>query len=798
MIRNLALGLALVGALALAWWAGTPPRPLPDTAPATAFSAARAMVDDRVIARVPHPIGTSANAAARDYIVQRMTELGLQPQVQKTFAFSRTKRLSDPFVLGGQVENIVGVLPGADRATPAVALMAHYDSVPGSPGAADDAAGVAATLEAVRALKAQGTPARDVVVVITDGEEAGLLGAQGFFREHPLARHVGFLINMDTRGGGGRAQMFQTGADNGQVVDLFRRSAANPTSSSLTVFIYEHMPNDTDFTIAKDAGVTGLNYAFIGRQFDYHSPTSTADNLDQASLQHMGEQILAASRAAATAKTLPAKAPNAVYSHLFGNYVLAYPPAMGWAVLAAALALTAIGVWRAQRRAAFTWGDVARGAGAAAYLALTASVLLRMARRGTGAGFGFMEQRSLLAQVGLWEGALLLVGTGATIYAAAASGRGSSRFHAALLAAAAGAACCAFGLDIPGLVIGGAGALVALFTFGKPAGIAGAWTGVLATAFVVAVGAQIAAAPTAFVVAWPLTIAALMGAATAMGSARAPWVSLLLVVPAVATLGWILGFGHGAFQGLDLPELLALICWLGALVVWPLAHGTPEGGDARMGALAAVLLGLGLTAVVHFLPPWSARHPQATTVLFVQDVDGGKAWRVSPTPNLEPWTEAALKADGGAVAKTNLPMVNPFHPVWAAPAKPVTAAAPQMTFMRQADGSLLLTVMPPPNARGLSLNLRSGQKLIDTTVNGRPTALFDQPGQWSVLRFATAPQGVTIGFRSVAGGALEVRWGAETDDWPAEAKPLPPLADKLMAFGDSGSLVAIGARRFTW
>lgn len=798
MIRNLALGLALIGALALAWWANTPPRPLPASAPSSAFSAERAMVDDRVIARVPHPIGTPANAAVRDYLIQRMSVLGLQPQVQKTFAFERSKRSPDPFVLGGEVENIVGVLPGVDRATPAVALMAHYDSVPGSPGAADDAAGVSAVLETVRALKAQGTPARDVVVVLTDGEEAGLLGAQAFFREHPLARHVGFLINLETRGGGGRALMFQTGDQNGQVIDLFRRSATNPTSSSLIVYIYQHMPNDTDFTVAKNAGLTGLNFAFIGKQFDYHSPTSTADNLDQGALQHMGDQALAATKAAATAKALPAKAPDATYSHLFGPWMLAYPTVMGWGVLVLALALAAVGIWRAQRRMAFTWGDVARGVGAALYLILTAAALLHLARRATGAGFGFMEQRVLLAQAGIWEAALALIGLGATIYAVATAGRGSSRFQAALLTGLAGAAGCAFGLDIPGLVIGVAGAVVALLTFGKPAGVAGAWTGVFATAALAALAAQIAAPPTAFVIAWPLVVASLLGALTAMGSARPPWVALLLVVPTVPALAWLLGFGHGAFQALDLAELLALICWLGALVAWPLAHGQPDGRDARLAALGAILVGLVLVAVVRYLPPWSARHPRATTVLYVQDVDGGKAWRVARAPDLAPWAEAALKADGGTIGKPAIPIVSSFRPVWGAPAKPVAATPPQMNFVRQPDGSLLLTVTPPPNSRGLSLDVRSGQKLTDTTVNGRPTALFDQPGQWSILRFANAPQGVTIGFRSIAGGALEVRWGAETDDWPAEAKPLPPHDAKIMGFGDSGALVAIGARRFTW
>nr|QQZ51290.1 hypothetical protein JKL49_09545 [Phenylobacterium glaciei] len=36
-------------------------------------------------------------------------------------------------MIGGVVENLIGVLPGKDRKAPALALMAHYDSVPGSP-----------------------------------------------------------------------------------------------------------------------------------------------------------------------------------------------------------------------------------------------------------------------------------------------------------------------------------------------------------------------------------------------------------------------------------------------------------------------------------------------------------------------------------------------------------------------------------------------------------------------------------------------------------------------------------------
>ena len=52
-----------------------------------------------------------------------------------------------------RVRNVVAVLPGSDS-TGRLFLMAHHDSVETGPGAADDAAGVSALLESVRALAA--------------------------------------------------------------------------------------------------------------------------------------------------------------------------------------------------------------------------------------------------------------------------------------------------------------------------------------------------------------------------------------------------------------------------------------------------------------------------------------------------------------------------------------------------------------------------------------------------------------------------------------------------------------------
>ena len=51
-------------------------------------------------------------------------------------------------------------------------IAVHYDGVPAGPAAGDDAAGCAALLETVRALRARKQPlANDVIALFTDGEE---------------------------------------------------------------------------------------------------------------------------------------------------------------------------------------------------------------------------------------------------------------------------------------------------------------------------------------------------------------------------------------------------------------------------------------------------------------------------------------------------------------------------------------------------------------------------------------------------------------------------------------------------
>jgi Zn-dependent M28 family amino/carboxypeptidase len=61
---------------------------------------------------------------------------------------------SQPFTAQGRsVRNIEAELPGVEPHAEIVVLGAHYDSVPGCPGANDNASGIAALLEIARALR---------------------------------------------------------------------------------------------------------------------------------------------------------------------------------------------------------------------------------------------------------------------------------------------------------------------------------------------------------------------------------------------------------------------------------------------------------------------------------------------------------------------------------------------------------------------------------------------------------------------------------------------------------------------
>ena len=787
MARIVGLGVALTAGFVLFYLAAATPRPAPADAPSTSFSASRAMTDVRTLGGAPHPLGSAADAAVRDQLVVRMRELGLSPRIQRASSFA----VFGTQLGGGVVDNVVGVLPGRDPSAPALALMAHHDSVPGSPGAADDTAGVATALEIARAIKAMGVPRRDVILVITDGEEAGMLGARAFFAKDPLAAHIGYVINLETRGGGGRTLMFETSPRNGGDVALLRRTAYAPNSNSLDVLIYRAMPNDTDFTVAKAYGEVGLNYAFIGRQFDYHSPSSTPAALDQGALQHMGAQVLPTAAALAFGP-LPPRAPDLVYSDLFGLGVVAYPPSVGWGLIAVAAGLIGFGALAARRRKALSLSDGLRGLGASLYVAAAGGAVLELARKATGVGSGWIGYRPILARFSLFEVMMLAAALSAVWAAAAFSGTGRSRKLAVALALGAGLGSCLFqGFDALGLGLGVTGALAGLASFGHPTRVAGGWSGLLIAGWVVAVAVQLVAPMADFIIAWPLLAAALVSATTAAGADTRPPARIFTLAVAAAVFAWLGGLFHGLMQGLDLAPLGALPAWLAALLVWPCLVAEPPQAPRLWPAAGLLALALTLAAGLHLTSPWSARYPSAAEPVFVIDADGRRAWRASL---LAPgaWVRQVLGAEGGGPQPLQLPFRS--RAVVAAPAR-LTPAPPSTAALSSGpNGRFTLTLGAQGDRAQALISLRSAAAPVDqVTLNGDPTP-YKLGARQDGLILWNGPDPLVVSFTTRVPGAPSVQITTVYPRWfSAQSLPATPADEQLWDLAGS-SLVINGVK----
>src|ERR1700750_2855382 len=188
----------------------------PDAA-VTEFSAGRA---NATLARVlgpeiPHPISSDENANVRARILKEFASLGVKTTTYKAFTCNAWRGFR--FIPCATVTDIIGeVVPGEGKA---IVLLAHSDSLPAAPGASDDESGGSIVLEAIRALHARGGESlHPVIAVITDGEEAGLLGANAFLENPALKARVGAVVNADNRGTRGRSLLFQTTAGDSKYI----------------------------------------------------------------------------------------------------------------------------------------------------------------------------------------------------------------------------------------------------------------------------------------------------------------------------------------------------------------------------------------------------------------------------------------------------------------------------------------------------------------------------------------------------------------------------------------------------
>ncbi len=317
LMRSLTVFFFLIIIVCYGFLSNQPPKVVGKDAPAHVFSAERAMEYMPHIAAQPHSLGSVEHLKVRNYLLDVLQKLGTEPELQMAEVYS------PEYFKAATVGNIIVRLRGTNSSK-AVLIMGHYDSVNHAFGASDDGSAIVTMLETLRLLKSQPPLKNDVIFLFTDGEEDGLLGAEAFLAQHPLAKEIGLILNFEASGTKGQSLMFETSANNNWLIKEFANAAPYPAANSLSYEIYRYMPNDTDLTPFKENGYQGLNFAYIDNRFDYHTDGDNIANTSVKSIQHHGSYAAALVKHFGNIDLNQTSEGNAVYFNTIGNGFVHY------------------------------------------------------------------------------------------------------------------------------------------------------------------------------------------------------------------------------------------------------------------------------------------------------------------------------------------------------------------------------------------------------------------------------------------------------------------------------------------
>ncbi|MCA2229395.1 M28 family peptidase [Nonomuraea aurantiaca] len=757
----------LMAVIMLSAMADSTMQPLPANAPSAQFSAERALAHLKRFAAEPRPIGSPASGRARDYLAGQLRAAGLQVEIQRSVG----ARSAAGLATFGQVDNIVGRLPGTGS-TGTVLIAAHYDSAAMGPGASDDGAAVAAMIETVRALRTGPGSRNDIVLLMSDGEEDGVLGAEAFIRDHPLGKAGGVLLNWEARGVSGPSLMFETTVGNARLVETFVNAVPAPRGHSAMVELYRLLPNNTDFTPLAKAGFTGMNFAYIQRSSLYHTAGDSIANLNRGSLQHHGTNMLALTRALGDAdlRTLTSDH-DVTYFRAFGT-MITYPGRLVWPLAAlAVVAVAGLALLARLRRLLSLPRLIAATVSAVVPLVLSAA----------------------LAQ-GLWE---LLVAWRPAYDLMGGLLHRPRPYQAAI------AVLCA--LAVLGWY------LVLRRRLGPAALAVGALTwlaglGVLCAQ--VAPGAS-------FLFALPALLGALGYLAAAL--LRAPaWARRAAAMLGPITAAMLLPSLAGDVfdgMGLALGGVSALVLALFGLIAVPIAEmflPDPATQPKRAAvlpdpairptravvlpvSLTALLLATGLVATGLMVDDFDAGQPQRTHLAYVMDADTRTAHWVSADTDPAQWTRQYVSGHDTAA----LPAGYARGTLWTGPAPVIAAASPRAAVLAHSEGTLKLHVTAGKGAR--SVTLRLDQPITHVTASAGRFGSASVPvtgtraGTWpSEIRFRGIPaQGVQITLRIPEADRIRLTVIGETDGLTGVPGFAPRPPHLVAATREDGDLIAV-------
>ncbi len=710
--------LALAAIVALSCALQRPPTPVPASVPPTAFSAQRAYADlQRIAGPEPTPIGSAGSDAIRDHLVSVLSAAGFNVEVQ-TGVGSQTFQST---TVAGSVDNVVATLPGSDS-TGLVVLAAHYDSTFGTPGAADDKASVAAMLETARALANAGPLRNDVVMIFTDGEEAGLLGASSFVAEHPLADRGGVVLNWEATGNAGPSVMFETSSGNAELIKELAASAPYPVGDSALAALYQAGTQNTDFTVFRKAGFLGLNFAFIDGVSAYHHVRDTAANLNPAGLQHMGANMLGLARGLADRDLAALRSDHdSVFFTVFGQ-MITYPMWWVWPLAGLGLAVViALGVL-ARRRELATTPRLLAGAAAALLPIIVAPLaaigwwqLLIMIRPGYG---NLAMGDPYRPEVYRWALGALTVTILLAWYLALRRRIGPESMAIGALAWPA-----VFGVVTAALlpamsyygslsaVAAGAGALIALLVRDRRFG----WSVVALTAGAV-----------------PGTVLLIMGGITLVG---------------------VLGIANGA-AGVFFFVLAGLLILPLVELALPTARR-----KSLLVLLGAAVMTLLLTGIGLVVDRFDQDHPRQANLLYAMDADTQTAIWASQNRTPDPWTARYAHTSNGE-AEPPRPLPYGVTPAWIGPADVVAMDPPRVDLLgsRSDSDGTELRVRVASSRRADVITIHADRPIETTTIAvdglppvtaspSYPNAAGERTWPYELRFYDPPPNGFTVTLR---------------------------------------------------
>ena len=214
--------------------------------------------------------------------------------------------------------NLVAEIPGSDLATEVVMLGAHFDSTHAATGATDNAAGVAAMMEAMRILAAiEAKPRRTIRLGLWGGEEQGLLGSRAYVQKHYadrrtmqfMASHQNISAYFNLDNGAGRIRGIWS-QGNHLAGDIFREWISTLTDLGVTT-VGMRSTRGTDHVSFDEVGLPG--FQFMQDRLEYNSRThhSNMDFYDRVQREDLEQMAVVAAifayRAAVRDERLPRK-----------------------------------------------------------------------------------------------------------------------------------------------------------------------------------------------------------------------------------------------------------------------------------------------------------------------------------------------------------------------------------------------------------------------------------------------------------------------------------------------------------